>query len=171
MKILIITDVGYPQVNGVIRTLQSTSDVLREWGHTVDFISPEQFKTYPIPFYPEIEIAKPPYHMSSKLLDKNYNAFHISTEGPLGLSAKRILLKNKIPYTTAYHTHFPKYIKDYFHCPESIAYRYLKWFHNKSKAVMVPSPSMMSILESKGFKNVVHWGRGVDQKLLPTTKR
>ena len=53
MKIIIVTDAWYPQVNGVVRTLDETSKQLKKLGHEVKLITPEHFLTIPCPTYPE----------------------------------------------------------------------------------------------------------------------
>ena len=57
MKILIITDAWFPQVNGVVTTLSNVAYQLRLKGHTVDIIDPSRFKTLPLPGYREIRIS------------------------------------------------------------------------------------------------------------------
>jgi len=57
MKIIIVTDAWYPQVNGVVRTLDETSKQLIKLGHEVKLISPEGFFTIPCPTYPEIKLS------------------------------------------------------------------------------------------------------------------
>jgi len=57
MKIIIVTDAWYPQVNGVVRTLDETSKQLKKLGHEVKLISPEGFLTIPCPTYPEIRLS------------------------------------------------------------------------------------------------------------------
>ena len=54
MKILIVTDAYFPQVNGVVRTLHETGEVLKSQGHTLEYITPQQFLTVPMPKYNEI---------------------------------------------------------------------------------------------------------------------
>ena len=49
MKILIATDAYFPQVNGVVRTLHETGNVLKEQGHSIEYITPELFLTFPMP--------------------------------------------------------------------------------------------------------------------------
>src|SRR5690606_7061051 len=65
-------------------------------------------------------------------------------------------------FTSAYHTRFPEYLRARFHLPLAVTYRWLKWFHGPSKAVMVPTPRVQESLEKSGFRNVVQWSRGVD---------
>ena len=55
--IAIVTDAWRPQVNGVVRTLTKTCDVLRGRGHKVTVISPDQYRSFPAPAYPEIRLA------------------------------------------------------------------------------------------------------------------
>lgn len=57
MRIAIVTDAWSPQVNGVVRTLQSVRAELERQGHEVLVISPELFYSMPCPTYPEIRLA------------------------------------------------------------------------------------------------------------------
>ncbi len=57
MRILLATDAWRPQVNGVVRTLTRVVQELGEMGHSVEVIHPDQFKTFPLPTYPEIKVA------------------------------------------------------------------------------------------------------------------
>ena len=57
MKIAIVTDAWYPQINGVVRTLTKTKEELQELGHEVLMITPEGFRTIPCPTYPEIRLS------------------------------------------------------------------------------------------------------------------
>ena len=56
MKIVIVSDAWYPQVNGVVRTLTKTREGLESLGHQVLMITPEAFRTIPCPTYPEIRL-------------------------------------------------------------------------------------------------------------------
>ena len=57
MKILIVSDAWYPQVNGVVRTLATVRDELVKLGHSVEIIGPDRFRTVAMPTYPEIRLA------------------------------------------------------------------------------------------------------------------
>src|ERR1700747_489627 len=54
MRILIATDAWLPQVNGVGRSLQSLAANARELGAEIEFLTPEGFRTFPLPTYPSI---------------------------------------------------------------------------------------------------------------------
>ena len=57
MNIVIVTDAWTPQVNGVVRTLQSVGAELIAMGHRITVISPDLFPSLPCPTYPEIRLA------------------------------------------------------------------------------------------------------------------
>ena len=91
MKILIVTDAWFPQVNGVVRTLDTIRREVEKLGHVVEMITPDQFRNFPCPTYPEIRLA--PFQSSTiaRRIDTFApDAIHISTEGPLGQAARRI---------------------------------------------------------------------------------
>jgi glycosyltransferase involved in cell wall biosynthesis len=67
-----------------------------------------------------------------------------------------------MPFTSAYHTRFPEYVRARTGVPLAWTYRFLRWFHRPSRAVMAPTPVVVRDLKSWGFDNVVLWGRGVD---------
>ena len=57
MLILIATDAWYPQVNGVVRTLDNVSEELRAMGHTVRMLTAQGRRTIGLPSYPEIRLS------------------------------------------------------------------------------------------------------------------
>jgi len=163
MRIAIVTDAWTPQINGVVNTLKATGRQLHRHGHSVQMITPENLRTFACPTYPEIRLAYKPYsHVARELEDFDPDCIHIATEGPLGMAARRYCLRNGLEFTTAYHTRFPEYLQARFGLSLAISYRWLKWFHGPSKAIMVPTPGVQDALKAEGFRNVVHWGRGVD---------
>jgi glycosyltransferase involved in cell wall biosynthesis len=167
MRILLATDAWEPQVNGVVRTLTRTVAECRAMGHEVEVISPDQFKTLPMPTYPEIRLALGAYEpMQERFKAFEPEAIHIATEGPVGLAARRLCLEWKLPFTTSYHTRFPEYLSARFPAPLAAGYAYMRWFHGPSGRVMVATPTMRDELESKGFRNLSFWTRGVDTDLF-----
>ncbi|GGY16266.1 glycosyltransferase family 4 protein [Paludibacterium paludis] len=172
MRILIVTDAWHPQVNGVVRTLTETRRELVHFGHRVDMITPQDFRTLPCPTYPDIRLALFPYGRVAKTIrDLAPDAIHIATEGPLGLAARRYCLRQGLQFTTAYHTRFPEYIHARIRLPLSLSYAWMRRFHGASAAVMVPTRSVADDLIARGFTNVVLWGRGVDTELFTPGER
>ena len=117
-SIAIITDAWHPQTNGVVRTLDTTCDYLRRWGHKVSVISPDKYRSIPAPTYPEIRLALTLPGTVGRELDRIApDAIHIATEGPLGVAARRYCERSGTPFTTAYHTQFPEYVARRTHLP------------------------------------------------------
>ena len=89
MRLAIATDAWAPQVNGVVRTLNETIRRLKAHGHEVEVISPDRFTTIACPGYPEIRLALAPRFRLRKVLGAfKPDLVHISTEGPIGWSAR-----------------------------------------------------------------------------------
>lgn len=167
MKIAIITDAWEPQVNGVVRTLTQTRAELQKMGHIVELITPLDFKTLPCPTYPEIRLSLFPYNkVAQKLRDFQPDAIHIATEGPLGLAASKYCKREKLPFTTAYHSRFPEYVQLRFGIPLAWSYHWFKNFHNAARAVMAPTRVVIEDLQERGIQNLALWSRGVDLQLF-----
>jgi glycosyltransferase involved in cell wall biosynthesis len=167
LRILVATDAWEPQVNGVVRTLTRVVQELRDLGHAVEVVSPDQFKTFPLPTYPEIKVALGVYEpVQERFKAFEPEAIHIATEGPIGLAARRICVEWKLPFTTSYHTRFPEYVSARLPLPLAAGYAYMKWFHKPSGRLMVATPTMRDELSRHGFRNISAWSRGVDTQVF-----
>ena len=163
MRIVIVTDAWTPQVNGVVRTLQTIQAQLEAMGHVVKIISPDLYPSMPCPTYPEIRLALArPTRVGRVIAAFRPDAIHLATEGPLCLAARRWCLRRGLPFTTAYHTHFPDYVAQRTGLPPAWFWRYIRWFHGPAQAVLVSTPSVRAQLRAHGVANVRPWGRGVD---------
>jgi glycosyltransferase involved in cell wall biosynthesis len=167
MRILLVTDAWAPQVNGVVRTLQRVREECLELGHSLEVISPDQFRTVPCPSYPEIRLALRPGRQIAARLDAfRPECVHVATEGPLGLAARRQCLRRGLPFTTSYHTRFPEYLNARWPVPLELGYAWMRWFHRPSAGVMVAARTLRRELEAAGFTNLRDWSRGVDTELF-----
>ncbi|MEM8800313.1 MAG: glycosyltransferase family 1 protein [Pseudomonadota bacterium] len=167
MKITIVTDAWSPQVNGVVRTLKMMCEQLSARGHELQVISPDLFWSMPCPTYPEIRLAPFARRKVAKMIRRFApEVIHIATEGPLGLTARQICVRNSFSFTTAYHTKFPEYVNARTHLPVNWGYQFLRWFHSPSEGVMVATNSIDNELKSRGICNTRRWSRGVDIELF-----
>jgi len=163
MRIALVTDAWAPQVNGVVRTLQSITALLRRWGHEVLVVSPDQYRSFPCPSYPEIRLALVSGRSVGGRIERFApDAVHIATEGPLGLAARRHCLLRGRPFTTAYHTHFPDYVAKRTGLPPSLFWSYIRWFHRPSLGIMVAAEGVRRELRGRGLSRLREWSRGVD---------
>ena len=167
MRILIVTDAWEPQVNGVVRTLQATVAELRAAGHEVGIVSPDLFRSLPCPSYPEIRLALAGWRkVGRRIRAFGPQAIHISTEGPLGMAARRWCIRNKFPFTTAYHTRFPEYVAARLPLSPEFVWRFIRWFHRPARHIMVATRSLARELADQGLGQTMMWERGVDHDLF-----
>ena len=171
MRILIVSDAWLPQVNGVVRSLDTVRKGLIERGHAVEMVTPDRFRTIPCPTYPEIRLAVLPGSKAAGIVEAfQPDAIHIATEGPLGQAARKHCLARGYPYTTAYHTRFPEYIHARCRFPLSWSYAHLRKFHNTGKRIMDATQTIEDDLKARGFNNIVRWTRGVNTDLFHPRK-
>jgi glycosyltransferase involved in cell wall biosynthesis len=171
MKILVATDAWHPQVNGVVRTLKQVAHEASGFGATIEFLTPDNFFTLPLPSYPEIRLALPVPGDAERRIDRVApDAIHIATEGPIGHAVRRHCLRRGLPFTTSFHTRFPDYIAGRLPVPErwtcEMTWAWLRRFHAPGAAVLAATPSLAAELAGRGFENVRLWPRGVDARLF-----
>ena len=167
LRILIVSDAWYPQLNGVVRALSTTRDQLTGMGHEVEVIGPAPFRSVPCPTYPEIRLALATPSRVGRLIERFApDAVHIATEGPLGWCARHWLKRRDIPFTTSFHTMFPLYLKLRGGIPESWSFALLRLFHNAAVRTMYSTETLRSTLDRQGFRALAQWVRGVDTDLF-----
>ena len=163
MRILVATDAWHPQVNGVVRTLAMMAEAARALGAEVSFLTPQSFRTLPLPSYPDLRLALPYRGKIARLIaDARPDSIHIATEGPIGVLVRRYCRKHELSFTTSFHTRFPEYISARLPVPESWIWAALRRFHGPSQAVLAATPALANELSARGFRKVVLWPRGVD---------
>lgn len=176
MKILVATDAWHPQVNGVVCTLSQVAHEARALGADVEFLSPLDFRTLPMPGYPEIRLALTgPGDIERRLDRTRADAVHVATEGPIGHAVRRVCIKRGMPFTTSFHTRFPDYLAERLPVPRrwtcDLTWAWLRRFHAPSAAVLAATPTLQQELIGRGFGNVKLWPRGVDAHLFHPRRR
>lgn len=171
-KVLIVTDAWHPQVNGVVRSIERTVEQMTRLGIEVHLITPLEYRSIPMPGYAEIRLALVHKHtVHEKIRAIRPDAIHIATEGPLGLIARKYCVERKLPFSTAYHTQFPEYLRARLPVPLDWSYAFLRWFHGPARYCLVGTPHLLSLLEARGFANAALWTKGVDTELFHPDKR
>jgi len=162
-RILIVSDAWKPQVNGVVRTLETVAGELIAGGDTVEVVGPDRFRSIAMPGYAEIRLAIAPGRRLARIIEAfNPCAIHVSTEGPLGWAARGICLKQGMAFTTSFHTMFPDYLHARTGIPRSWSWAVMRRFHGAGAGVFVATTSLARTLEGHGIRNLVPWSRGVD---------
>ena len=172
-RLLIVSDAWRPQVNGVVHTYDMIARELRQRGHTVRVIGPDEFSSVPMPGYGEIPLALAPGRRMSALIDGyDPQAVHIAVEGPLGWAARRHCLRRGLAFSTAFHTNFPAYAA--LRAPRPMARRVAdgavalaRRFHAPARHTYVATASLEAQLRDWGFGGrLVRLSRGVDCTLF-----
>src|SRR5260370_32517432 len=154
MRILVATDAWHPQVNGVVRTLTMMAGAAHALGIDVSFLTPQSFRTFAMPSYPDLRIALPGAGKIARLIaEARPDSIHIATEGPIGLAVRRYCRKRGLPFTTSFHTRFPEYISARLPVPGSWIWAALRWFPGASEAGIAPAPAPATRLRAPGFRH------------------
>ncbi|WP_156968883.1 glycosyltransferase family 4 protein [Arenimonas metalli] len=179
MHIELVTETYPPDVNGVALTVQSLEHGLRQQGHTVGIVRPQRddesprpdpslmvVEGAPIPRYPGLRFGLPAgKRLAARWMAQRPDAVYIATEGPLGWSALRACRRLGIPVATGFHTRFDDYVGRYgagFLSPW--VFSWLRRFHNKADATLVPTRELEDDLRQQGFRHVRRLGRAVDTR-------
>lgn len=167
MRIALCTDAWHPQVNGVVRSIAATVDLLTRRGHEIELITPSQFRTFPLPGYSEIRLAMAPRFGTRRTLgDFAPDIVHIATEGPIGWSARGWCRKHGVPFTTAFHTRFPEYAAVRTGLSVEAFWPVMRRFHAPARAVLVSTETLGRELATRGIGHSRMWSRGIDRELF-----
>lgn len=170
MKILFISDVYFPRINGVSTSIETFRHELRKLGHTVHLIAPDY--QYPssdesdiqrvtsrrVPFDPEDRLMSFSLVMQhlEQYRSEQYDIIHIQTPFVahyLGIKLSKLL---DIPCIETYHTFFEEYLYHYVPLvPKKlmrlIAQRFSRHQGNSLSGMVVPSHPMLEILKNYGI--------------------
>ncbi len=179
MRVTLVSETYFPQVNGVSRTLRELARCLRESGDEVQLVCPDygtpvdQQNVYLVPsivlpFYKELHLPRPPFGRVHRAVAAfGPDIVHIATEATLGWSLLRYALSHRLPVVSSFHTNFDQYSGHYgVGWAKGLIWRYLRWFHNSTRETFVPSYTTIAELERKGFERLALWRRGVDSEVF-----
>ena len=181
MRITIVTETYFPQVNGVSRTLGELVRHLTERGDEVQLIHPdygeavEGSATCPCGPFDRPALLQGAVPAAAAVRGASIgrstlfrpDLMHIATEATLGLSVLRYALRRRLDVVSSFHTNFDQYSRHYrVGWARGTIWRYLRWFHNRTRETYVPSRATIAELERSGFERLVLWQRGVDATLF-----
>lgn len=180
MKITFVTETYPPEINGVALTVLSLVQHCRKLGHPIEVVRPTQtgdLQKAPerlivellvpgaqLPFYAGLRFGLP----AKRLLLKHWQkvrpqAVYVATEGPLGWSAVSAAKLLGIPVVTGLHTRFDDFMDHYgLSFLRRPAFAFMRAFHNRALATLVPTASLKNFLNARGFSRVERLERAVD---------
>lgn len=165
MRILFISDVFFPRVNGVSTSLQTFWEELKRLGHDITIIAPDygfgEIQTSSLIRIPSHVVLLDPedrmmhkrriLDLSSELWERDFDLIHIQTPFVAHYAGVRLSRLLDIPLLVTYHTFFEEYLFHYVpFLPRSwlrfAARRFSRTQCNDVDAVVVPSTAMQNIL-------------------------
>ncbi|WP_028545996.1 glycosyltransferase family 4 protein [Paenibacillus taiwanensis] len=180
MRVALLTDTYWPELNGAARTLKRWTQYLCKHHVPIRVIAPmsqqplanewhvNRVFSIPVAVYPDCRFALPNPSWIGRQLDLfNPSIIHVATPFSLGLIGVRYARSRGIPLVASYHTHFDQYLKFYhLESLEMLLWKYMRWFHRDCQAVYAPSTYTMRMLEAQGWNRLHVWTRGVDAQLF-----
>ena len=183
MRILMISDVFFPRINGVSTSIQTFVNELDKLGHEVTLIAPGYDSQRETVFEPDTRVIRIPSrqvlfdpedrfmsrHAIRQLLTylqrQQYDVIHIQT--PFVAHRLGVWLAHKLglPSIETYHTFFEEYLYHYLPLAPKrmmrfIARRYTTKQCNEVDQVLVPSSAMQEVLQKYGVSTNI--------QILPT---
>lgn len=169
MRILMISDVYFPRINGVSTSIKTFRKRLTDQGHEVTLIAPEygpydlsdslllRIPAHVVPMDPEDRLMKKKsiYALEQDLKEERYDLIHIQTPFVAHRVGVRLARRLGIPVIESYHTYFEEYLYHYFpFLPRSFMRFAARWFTrrqcNKVDGLVVPSQAMLEVLRDYG---------------------
>ncbi len=188
-RVAMVTETYPPEINGVANSVARVVEGLRARRHMVQVVRPNQgghehqgqqngqqdvlTRGMAIPMYGQLRMGLP----SGALLARQWTAWrpdivHIATEGPLGWSALHAATRLKLPVCSDFRTNFHAYSQFYgVSWLSQPIMAYLRHFHNRCHATMVPTVALKKQLVAKGLQALSVVARGVDTQLFAPSRR
>jgi 1,2-diacylglycerol 3-alpha-glucosyltransferase len=172
MKILFISDVYFPRVNGVSTSIKTFVLQMQALGHEVHLIAPDYntstqeqeywIKRVParnIYFDPEDKLMKfgEAMKLLPSLIEEKYDLIHVHTPFVAHYLGLKLAKKLNVPLVETYHTFFEDYLHHYLpFIPQKIARGLAKLISkrqcNAVNAIVAPSQPMLDVLRGYGVK-------------------
>lgn len=168
LRVLMISDVYFPRVNGVSTSIQSFRDALAAHGVHVTLVAPDypgagaeadviRLPSRTIPRDPEDRLM----HWSAlagldrRLAGADFHLVHIQTPFAAHYAGVRYARRHQLPCVTTYHTHFEEYLFHYIPliprpALRGVARLLARRQCNALDAVVVPSMAMAETLRGYG---------------------
>lgn len=170
MKILFISDVYFPRINGVSTSIETFRHNLQSLGHTVHLIAPDygtpsadetdimRVPARHLPFDPEDRLMRYQWVMQhlDQLRSEQYDIIHVQTPFVAHYLGTRLARLLDICCVETYHTFFEEYLHHYIpFVPRKVmrfvAKRFSRHQGNSLDGMVVPSNPMLHILKSYGI--------------------
>lgn len=169
MRILMVSDVYFPRVNGVSTSIQAFRQALQATGHNVTLIAPDYGQTVEdetdiirissrnVIVDPEDRMMRIRHidRLTETLHGENYDIVHIHTPFVAHYAGLKLSRKLGLPVVATYHTFFEEYLYNYVKWLPKSWLRYAARRFSRTQcadldALIVPSTGMQQVLINYG---------------------
>lgn len=174
VRILMISDVYFPRVNGVSTSIDTFTRELEEADHRVTLIAPDYGSSQEVSadviriasrylfVDPEDRMMKvaPIMALTKTLRERCFDVLHVQTPFVAHHAGLRLAKQLRLPKVETYHTLFEDYLEYYArYLPASLlglaARRLSRWQCNRMDALVAPSTAMQEQLEAYGVTSKI----------------
>jgi phosphatidylinositol alpha 1,6-mannosyltransferase len=183
MRVAIVTESFFPQVNGVTNTVRHTVDRLLETGHEVLVVAPGpglnsyrtvrvvRVRSVGLPGYRSFSLGLPDVAVERALGDFRPDVVHLASPVALGAVGLRAALRLGIPTVAVYQTDVAGFARQYGVRADAAVSRWVGRIHRRTSRTLVPSTSAYAQLTALGVTDLHLWRRGVSLDLFGPERR
>lgn len=183
MRVAIVTESFFPQVNGVTNTVRHTVDRLLETGHEPLIIAPGPglagYRTAPVlrvrsvslPGYRSFSVGLPDVGVERALAEFRPDVVHLASPIALGAVGLRAARRLGIPTVAVYQTDIGGFARQYGIRADAAVGRWVGRIHRRVDRTLVPSGSSYAQLSALGVTDLHLWRRGVSMDLFGPDRR
>lgn len=178
MRVCIVTESFFPQVNGVTNTVRHVVDRLLETGHEPLVVAPGpgqtsyrnvrvvRVRSMGLPGYRSFSLGLPDSAVERAMADFRPDVVHLASPIMLGAVGLRAARRLAVPTVAVYQTDIGGFARQYGLRAEAAVARWVGRIHRRSDRTLVPSTASYTQLEALGVTNMHVWGRGVSLDLF-----
>jgi len=174
MRVVMVSDVYFPRINGVSTAIQTYRQALRTHGVEVSLVAPDygqecseswitRVPARPVPGDPEDRLVRwgAMHDAVDRVVEKGCDLIHVQTPFVAHYAGCSIARRYGVPVLATYHTLFEEYLKHYAPLVPSawlrgLARSFSRRQCNALDAVIVPSKAIHERLGSYGVKTPMH---------------
>ncbi|MEO8411398.1 MAG: glycosyltransferase [Propionivibrio sp.] len=174
MRVVMVSDVYFPRINGVSTAIKTYRQSLQALGVDVHLVAPDygspcaetwitRVAARPVPGDPEDRLVRwqPMFDAVEEAVDHGCDLIHVQTPFVAHYAGSRIARRYGVPLVATYHTLFEEYLKHYAPLVpaawlRALARRFSRQQCNALDAVIVPSHAIFDRLRAYGVTRPLH---------------
>ena len=173
MRVAIVTESFFPQVNGVTNTVRHVVDRLVERGNEVMVVAPSpglsvyrsvrvvRVRSLSMPRHRSFPVGMPDAAVERTLAQFRPDVIHLASPVALGAVGLRAARRLGIPTVAVYQTDIGGFARQYGVRADAAVGRWVGRIHRRADRTLVPSRASWDQLAALGVSDMHLWRRGV----------